>query len=260
MSQIGKITSFNTSNGTGTIMLEGGETKDFSMKDWIDFNNLPEYGLKVQVNNEHKLFAFQEEVKIQENDAINYKERVEQFIVKYMKDGWKLEYNNGTSFSMSRKQDISILKLLFHTFWISVILVMIFGAFGIIVALVIAVMITMNNSSDILVGSYDKNRNKIIVTINNEAPLDVQEKSILIDKFELDKKKADKYHKNGGFNELFHKELLDKGYKIESNTELSKQFGPLKVDRYTTIMDYDNYLFLIVDKEGNKVDSFKYEF
>ncbi|MBU1657739.1 hypothetical protein KKG72_01640 [bacterium] len=254
MSQIGKITSLDTNNGTGTIILESGDTKDFSMKDWIDFNKMPEYGLKVQINDEYKLFAVQEEVKIQENDSSNYKERAEQFIIKYIKDGWKLEYNNGTSFSMSRKQNINILKLLFHTFWISIILIMIFGPSGIIVALVIVVMITMNNSSDVLVSSYDKDRNKILITINNETPFVIQ------DKFELDKKKADKYHKNGGFNELFHKELLDKGYQIESNIELSKQIGPLVVDRYTTIMDYDNYLFLVVDKAGNKVDSFKYEF
>ncbi|QOY55555.1 hypothetical protein HUE87_04825 [Candidatus Sulfurimonas marisnigri] len=47
MVSIGMIYQFNNDQGTGLVMLSDGETKDFTIRDWIDDSNAPTIGLQV---------------------------------------------------------------------------------------------------------------------------------------------------------------------------------------------------------------------
>lgn len=47
MVSIGMIFQFDSTEGTGLIMLSGGEQKEFSTNEWVDDSNTPSVGLKV---------------------------------------------------------------------------------------------------------------------------------------------------------------------------------------------------------------------
>jgi len=79
-------------------------------------------------------------------------------------------------------------------------------------------------------------------------------------KLEQNRINAHKYHNKGGFNKLFEKELEIKGYKVIDNTTLSMRIGFFETEQYKTTIDTEKSLFLIINKQGLTVDSFKYKF
>ena len=67
----GMIFQFNSEQGTGLLMLSNGESKEFSIRDWVDESQAPEVGLKISYEDSgyfKKIKLFSEEESIA-NDA-----------------------------------------------------------------------------------------------------------------------------------------------------------------------------------------------
>ena len=123
-SNIGKIIKYDQSSGNGSILLKDKTYLDFDIKQWQDFDILPEYGLEVTIDNE-KIYPLKtDKATITENSTSNdidsLKEGVDLFIQQSIKHGWHLEYKNENSFSMIyEKNHFSIIAFLIYAFLIT---------------------------------------------------------------------------------------------------------------------------------------------
>jgi len=73
MVSTGMIFQFNSEQGTGLVMLSNGETKEFSLSEWIDASTEPAIGLKVSYENSDNLVKIK--VLGEEENIINEKKK-----------------------------------------------------------------------------------------------------------------------------------------------------------------------------------------
>lgn len=93
------IFQFNKDNGSGLVMLTNGETKEFSVNDWVDTSNEAAVGLKVSyekgdtfvkiqtLKNEGAVSAEKEEAPVEEKSECS---SVDEYVEHYVADGYKL--------------------------------------------------------------------------------------------------------------------------------------------------------------------------
>ena len=103
---IGMIYQYDDTQGRGLVMLSDGETKEFSMHEWIDKDNRPNVGQKIAYNenvgriqikvadqDDEAKAASQEVEEVQEEQSNSDQYSVDEYIDYFTKMGFKLVKN-----------------------------------------------------------------------------------------------------------------------------------------------------------------------
>jgi len=123
----GMIFQFNDAQGSGLIMLSDGETKAFSLNEWVDSLNEPKVGLKISYEVVDNVIKIKVPNESEENDASSTKKTIQEDIasltsvqehVKYFEEmGYRLVKKPNTSesdnvtmrrYSMDQHEEITI--------------------------------------------------------------------------------------------------------------------------------------------------------
>jgi len=90
MNMTGMIFQFNSDDGRGLIMLSDGETKEFSINQWIDTNKSPTVGLKIFYDMKtNKVSSEMHKEETEEANALSFG-NVEEYIEHFKEDGFNL--------------------------------------------------------------------------------------------------------------------------------------------------------------------------
>jgi len=171
--KIGKIIRYDQSTGNGSILLKDKTYLDFDVKQWQDFDILPEYGLEVKIDDGkiHPLKVNEQTVadNSKPNDKENLQAGIDLFIQQSIKYGWRLEFKNENGFSMINEKDyFSVSAFLIYAFLIGIVLYFIIGILGVLIAVVISFMFASSKERHTLTAKLDKETNKMMVLIDDE--------------------------------------------------------------------------------------------
>ncbi|TLP36160.1 hypothetical protein [Arcobacter arenosus] len=141
---IGKIAAYNSNTGSGIIILSNNDKRKFDLDDWYS-STIPEVGINVRISEDNKIDIIMEKIPEQSKE-----EKIEKLLnlieTNFSKIDFKIIQSTNKKIELLQeektKKEFSIFMFLIHTLWISIVLFLIFGPLSIIVAIVIAFMLS----------------------------------------------------------------------------------------------------------------------
>ena len=160
----GKIIRLDTTSGNGSIIYEDGSVADFEVMSWGSFETTPEIGLPVE-KIDGKIIPIQDQETSYNNIKSELLRKRDAYINGSVENGWKIENSNDFGFVI-KNSEVKALPYILWFFLLSVIMPLIFGIFGIVIAAIISYFLSISNY--ILKGVIDYEKNEIVITNKGE--------------------------------------------------------------------------------------------